>query len=289
VIDPESGASLEYKQLKTGPDSAKWIQAAADEIGRLTQGVKPHMKSGTETIHFIHHHDKPSDRKATYLRVCANYRPQKADPMRIRFTVGGDRIEYEGKVFTSTADLTTVKILLSSFLSTPDAKFMTADIKDFYLNTPMPKYEYMRIPVHTIPDVIMEQYELAPLIHNGHVMVEIRKGMYGLPQAGLIANERLIKHLQKYGYNPTKNTPGLFQHETRPSTFALVVDDFGVKYVDKCHADHLLSAIQNLYACTTDWTGSLYTGLTLHWDYTNRTCDTARASLCEPGVCRTIA
>jgi hypothetical protein len=242
------------------------------------------MKSGTETIHFIHHKDKPSDRKATYLRVCANFRPQKADPMRIRFTVGGDRIKYDGKVTTPTADLTNVKIILNSILPAPEAKFMTADIKDFYLNTPMPRFEYMRIPVHNIPDVMMTQYELAPLVQNVHVMVEIRKGMYGLPQAGLIANERLIEYLAKYGYTPTKNTPGLFQHATRPITFALVVDDFGVKYVDQANAQHLISAIQDLYTCTTDWTGSLYIGLTLKWDYTTRTCDTSMPGYIQKAI-----
>jgi hypothetical protein len=83
VVDPTTGASLEYAQLKLGPDAEKWIQSAANEIGRLTEGVQPHMPTGTETIHFIHPDDKPPDRKATYLRVCANYRPQKAEPERI--------------------------------------------------------------------------------------------------------------------------------------------------------------------------------------------------------------
>ena len=53
----------------------------------------------------------------------------------------------------------------------------------------MAKYEYMWIPVKDIPTIIMEQYNLAPLIHNEKVCVEIRKGMYGLPQAGIIAND----------------------------------------------------------------------------------------------------
>jgi hypothetical protein len=84
-----------------------------------------------------------------------------------------------------------------------------------------------------------------------------------------------VQHLSKYGYHPTKHTPGRFRHETRPVTFALVVDDFGVKYVDKANADHLVSAIQDLYTCTTDWTGSLYCALALNWDYQARTCDTS--------------
>jgi hypothetical protein len=55
----------------------------------------------------------------------------------VRFTVGGDKIDYAGDSSTKTADLTTAKCLFNSVLSAPEAKFMTMDIKDFYLNTPM--------------------------------------------------------------------------------------------------------------------------------------------------------
>ena len=81
------------------------------------------------------------------------------------------------------------KILINSVLSTPDAKMVTTDLKDFYLGTPMERYEYMRIPIHMIPECIMTLYNLNDLVHRGHVYVEIRKGMYGLPQAGKLAND----------------------------------------------------------------------------------------------------
>ena len=60
----------------------------------------------------------------------------------------------------------------------------TCDISNFYLGTPMERFEYMNIPFKDIPQIIIDQYELQPLVHNGMVLVEIRKGMYGLPQAG---------------------------------------------------------------------------------------------------------
>jgi hypothetical protein len=150
---------------------------------------------------------------------------------------------------------------------------MTVDIKDFYLNTPMDRYEYMKIPVKDIPRCIMQQYNLAPLVHAGHVLVEIRKGMYGLPHAGILANNRLTKHLATFGYAPTKHTSGLFRHATRPITFSLIVDDFGVKYIGREHAEHLVSALSSLYEITTDWDGTLYCGITFKWDYTARTVD----------------
>ena len=75
----------------------------------------------------------------------------KAEKMCIRFTVSGDCIEYNGNVNTPGVDLTTIKCLLNSIISTLDARFMTMDIKDFYLNNPMEQYEYMHIPVKDIP------------------------------------------------------------------------------------------------------------------------------------------
>jgi hypothetical protein len=98
------------------------------------------MPTGTATIHFLHPSKMPVGQEGTYLQVCANYRPQKAEPERIRFTVGGNFIEYHGKVSTPTAHLTTIKLLLNSIISTPNACFMTADIKEFYLNTPMSRF-----------------------------------------------------------------------------------------------------------------------------------------------------
>jgi hypothetical protein len=67
------------------------------------------------------------------------------------------------------------------------------DIKDFYLNTPMERYEYMRIPIDIIPANIFEYYNLEKLVHNGTVTVEIRKGMYGLSNAGRLASNTTNK------------------------------------------------------------------------------------------------
>ena len=60
--------------------------------------------------------------------------------------------------------------------------------------------------------------------------MEIQKGMYGLPQAGKFANDKLKQHLAKFGYNPAPIPLGLWWHQTRLLQFSLVADDFGVKY-----------------------------------------------------------
>jgi hypothetical protein len=94
--------------------------------------------------------------------------------------------------------------------------------------------------------------------------------MYGLPQSGLIANELLEKRLNEHGYQQSKQVPGLWQHNTCPFQFTLVVDDFGVKYVGKEHARHLKKVLEMRYKLTCDWTGMHYIRITLDWDYKKR-------------------
>ena len=70
------------------------------------------------------------------------------------------------------------------------------------------------------------------------------KGMYGLPQAGLIPNELLITRLNKHGYRQSKLVPGLWKYDTRLIQFTLVVDGFGVKYVGTEHVQHLIKVLE---------------------------------------------
>jgi hypothetical protein len=97
--------------------------------------------------------------------------------------------------------------------------------------------------------------------------------MYGFKQAGLLANQLLQTCLSPFGYFPAPHTPGLWQHKTRPISFTLVVDDFAVKCVDKQHAEHLRNALLRMYELTTDLPATVYSGMTLKWDYNKRICD----------------
>jgi hypothetical protein len=116
-------------------------------------------------------------------------------------------------------------------ISTPGAKMLTADIKDYFLNNPMDRYEYMKIPLKWIPQEILEQYGLANKADkDGYIYVEIHKAMYGLKQAARIAYDRLVLLMEPHGYHPIRHPPGLWKHKTFSTIFALCVDDFGVKY-----------------------------------------------------------
>ena len=131
----------------------------------------------------------------------------------------------------------------------------------------------MYIPAWAIPPDIMEQYDLHDKISNGKVLAEVRTGIYGLPQAGRLAYLKLVKSLATNRYLPTGKTPGLFRHITRPVLFNLVVDDFGVKYKGKQHAQHLIDTLKKHYEITVDWEGKLFCGIHLKWDYDKRTVE----------------
>ena len=95
--------------------------------------------------------------------------------------------------------------------------------------------------------------------------------MYGLPQAGIIAQELLQERLAKVGYHQSKIVPGLWTHKTRNICFTLVVDDFAIKYTKKEDAQHLIDALEKDYTISTDWDAAKYIGLTIDWDYTKST------------------
>jgi hypothetical protein len=191
----------------------------------------------------------------------------------VRLTVGGDRLDYSGDMATSTAYITTFKKLINSTLSTTYAAMMMMEIKNYYIGIPLPRYEYMRILLSIFLEEIVNKYNLTALAVDGWVYIEIRKGMYGLKQSGLLTNKLLHKSLSPFGYYPARHTPGLWLHKTRPIAFSLIVDDFAVKYVGKQHADRLWYVLLRSYELTTDWEVKVYSGMYLKWDYKNRTCE----------------
>ena len=93
--------------------------------------------------------------------------------------MGGNLIEYPYELTTRTADVTTSKVMWNSIISTPNARYAYADVKNFYLNTPLDRYEYMRMPIKLIPQEFIDMYNLTAKVKNGYVYIEIQKGMHG--------------------------------------------------------------------------------------------------------------
>ena len=75
VINPDTGASIEYRHLIQGPDKDIWVKALANDFGCLAQGVKDRMPTGNSTIFFIHPSEIPSHKKVTYDRLVVDICP----------------------------------------------------------------------------------------------------------------------------------------------------------------------------------------------------------------------
>ena len=176
----------------------------------------PGRNHGTNTIFFIDKSEIPANKwkDVAHSRIVCNVRPQKEEVNRTRLTFGGNNLSVDYDCGTPTADLLTVKLLLNSVISTPGAKFMTLDIKDFYLNTPMDSPEFLRMKLDHFPQDVIDHYGLNGKVDDkGMLYVRVDKGMYGLPQAEVIANKLLEKRLRDHGYRPSDTTPGFWKHD----------------------------------------------------------------------------
>jgi hypothetical protein len=204
VIDANTGKLLNYRQLmRSAKHRHAWSLSSANEFGRLANGIGGRIKNPTNTIEFICQHEVPTERikDVTYGRFVCTVQPEKAEPNQTRFTVGGDRINYPGKVATPTAEMLVAKMLFNSVISTKGACFMTMDTSNFYVMTPLHHPEFIRVKLSNIPDEVIEEYKLREkATKNSSVYIKAKQGMYGLPQSGLLATKLLKKRLNKHGY-----------------------------------------------------------------------------------------
>jgi hypothetical protein len=247
-----------------------WVPAMSKELHCLAQG-KPGVTKATNTIFFLSHDEIqniPKGQTVTYARILIEHRPQNEDPNRVCITVGGYLINYPFKLTTRTTHMVSSKLLWNSTISMPGARFAGADIKNMYLETPLNRFKYMRMPISLFPTNIIDHYQLNNKVLKDYVYMEIRKGMYGLPQAGILANKLLKKCLAKHGYFEQPHTPGLLSHVSRPIWFNLAVDDFGIKYISDNTLQQLYNSLRTeSYDIVEDRTGDLYCGINLEWNY----------------------
>jgi hypothetical protein len=146
-----------------------WIKAMSKELHHLAQGC-PGVTKGTNTICYLSHADIckiPQNRTVTYAHTVIDHCPQKEDPNHI--TVGGNLIDYPLELTTHTADMVSSKILWNSVISTKDARFAGANIKNMYLETPLDWYEYMKMPIALFPTDIIEHYRLNEKVLGGYI------------------------------------------------------------------------------------------------------------------------
>ena len=259
-------APLTFRSAMTGENKSEWAEALATEYRKLLKGGK------NSVMHAIRRADKRAG------AICSYFNPQvkekeKEDGIkrRVRGTFGGDKSNYEGNVTAWVANINVVKLLINKAISQKGCKKFCMDITDYYLGTPMEPemYEYLSIPSADIPRTIRDEFNLDQLTEGNSITFEVTKGMYGLPVAGRLAQERLKAHLATHGYIEKPNTPCLFHHKERDTYFTLVVDDFFAVCTSDDNKNHLISAINEQYDTTIDHAASKYLGLNLDWHHSN--------------------
>ncbi len=226
-VNPD-GSSLTYHTALHGADSADWLKAEDTEWDRLLE---------TKTCLAIHLHQQPLDRRGDTTYYYNSKPKEKYDDninkvYRIRGTAGGGRINYDGPTKANTAALSTIKILLQSVVS-DNAQFMTLDIKDFYLMTPLPRPEYTHVPLRFLSPLILDKHTLHTFIHNNSILMDRPN-----------RSRRSHRAARQARLSPDRHHLPLSPRHERV-TFRLVVDDFGVKFKDPaCPLIEFLSVSQ---------------------------------------------
>lgn len=191
----------------------------------------------------------------TYCSIACNAWNEKDPPNQSWFTIGGDKIKFPGEVPAQTVDILVAKILFNSAISTGGARFLTMDTSNFYLMTLLLSPQYLQMTLADLPEKIIKEYKPHGSNNEWTDYIKVIKGRYSLPQAGILTNELLEKWLNKNSYYLSTLVLDLWKHKTSPISFTLVVDNFGVKYINKQHAEHFMSVLKEHYTVIKDWSG----------------------------------
>ena len=257
------GQTYRYQSASRGVDGKHWMDAHTVEIDRLVEKHK--------TIEFIKASELPVGYKMMYYNPVLT-KKLKGDEYvyRVRGTAGGNNSSYDGDTAAYVSDMTTFKILCNKTVSDEGKRMSTADISDMYLHSELEAPEYMWIRLCDIPLASHAKYNIASYVGPGAttVAVRIKGGMYGLPQAGRLAQAKLIKVLYDNDYYMCKHTTCLFKHKTLATEFTLTVDDFVISHLPR-DLQHLLDALRSAYPITyvTDTTTIDYIGFKVDFYY----------------------
>jgi hypothetical protein len=153
-------------------------------------------------------------KNVTYGQFVCMVQPEKAEPNRTRFTVGGDRINYPGKVATPTAEMLVAKMLSNSVIFTKGARFMTMDISNFYLMTPLHRPEFIHVKLSNIPNKVIEDYKLREKSHQKWQHLHQSQARTVRPTAIRIIGKQTPQKMIEQTRLPTKQI-GTWSLETR--------------------------------------------------------------------------
>ncbi len=123
-----------------------------------------------------------------------------------------------------------------------------------------------------IPDEFIDKYKLTGQDQVGWIYFEIRQGCYGLPQAGILANNLLRSCLEAKGFHEAASTTCLWCHKWWPIQFCLIVDNFGVEYVGLEHFNYLLSVLKKFHGVQYNMAGNKFADIDIEWAFAANRC-----------------
>ena len=241
------GRPLTWTSCLSGPNRDIWLDLSGAELVKLVR------TTGTLAPCY-----KPSKKATYYNQVPAEKWKGNTIVRRVRGTGGGDRITVSYSVATPTANLPTVKCVLHATVS-EDSSFGVIDITDFYLGSPMPSPEFLKLYTQDYRPELLDELGITPYIQVDHT-----------GKSFFYANNQLVAHLAQHGYLQT-STPSLFRHVSAQISFCLVVDDFGVKYKDVADFHRLVDCLALLYHVKATPIATTFLVLTLNHNRINRT------------------
>jgi hypothetical protein len=134
----------------------------------------------------------------------------------------------------------------SIIISTALAKYMCPKIKNFCWTAALEYFKYMKIPLTLFPEWIVEQYNLTRHALNGFVHLEMRRAVWWIATSRIYSKQMPKTKACAVWVQKSTNTPGLWHHDTRSVLFTLVLDNFGVKYVNADNVQHLIVSIKRM-------------------------------------------
>ena len=277
--------------LKTFKDA---INSDESDLWKLYDSIEWSKLFDYGTIQPIHRAEQAIERRkdTTYVstQIKEKFAPDGSITGRVRNALGGDRIHYPGPTSSNVADDKLVLLLQQSVLGHrkrgQNQRFCTADFVDFYIQSKLtldgvPRPEFMRVPAARFTHDMRDKYRLHDYIHDGFILFQVDGNIWGIPGAGLIANNDLVAHMLLDNWVEDPDIPCLFHKHGTDIWIALVVDDSGISYnADKPEELAALFAhLQLKYPMKIDMTGSKFLGIQLDWNYEENYLDRSSPSV----------
>lgn len=258
---------LTFRKATSGPRAAAFREAHEKEHAAL---FNP-QSDGEACLTFVSWSELPPDVKPCpyVLVVREKPLPDGTTKAKVRGVADGSHLPIDEPVMADTADIDVIKVHWNATVSS-DRKRAIIDAVNFYVGSEMTKHYYMVVRSSQLPESVRNSPTVIALMRGDRILVRIQKGLYGLPQAGRLARDRLVNHLGKADYVESEHVPSLFRHRHRDISFVLTVDDFDVSYRLDSDFEHLIGHIRQLYRITVDLEGKRYVGIDTLYDKSAR-------------------